>query len=158
MTSPYILIADDDPSILQLVAEILRDEGYAVELARNGREALDAIALREEPALIVLDMRMPIIDGWEFARRIRAQQIDSPILVMTAARDAREWAEEIGAVGYLAKPFDLDDFLREVGRFIPPPGTSRSDGRSILAFAPPAALITTLRRAIASRGASLRPV
>lgn len=149
MTSPYILIADDDPSILYLVADILRDEGYAIELARNGREALDVIAQRDEPALIILDMRMPVIDGWEFASMLRAQQIDPPILVMTAARNAREWAEEIHAVGYLAKPFDLDDFLREVHRLAPPaPGTG-SDGRSLLALGPSASILATIRRALA---------
>ena len=155
MTSPYILIADDDPSILNLVADILRGEGYAVELARNGREALDVIARRDVPALVVLDMRMPVIDGWEFASRLRAQQLNPPILVMTAARNAREWAAEIEAVGYLAKPFDLDDFLREVSRLAPPPEATGSDGRSLFALGPSASLLAAaIRRAIAAASAS----
>ena len=156
MTSPYILVADDDPSILYLVADILRDEGYAVELARNGREALDVIARRDVPALVVLDMRMPVVDGWEFASRLRAQQLNPPILVMTAARNAREWAAEIEAVGYLAKPFDLDDFLREVNRLAPPPpDKAGSDGRSLFAVGLPASLLTAaIRRALAAGSAS----
>ena len=149
MTSPYILIADDDLSILYLVADILRDEGYAVELARNGREALDVIARRDVPALVVLDMRMPVVDGWEFASRLRAQQLNPPILVMTAARNAREWAAEIEAVGYLAKPFDLDDFLREVNRLAPPPDKAGPDGRSLFALGLSASVLgAAIRRAL----------
>jgi two-component system, chemotaxis family, chemotaxis protein CheY len=154
MPAPYILVADDDPSILYLVADILRDEGYAVELARNGGEALDVIGRRDEPALVILDMRMPVVDGWEFAAMLRARQLTPPILVMTAASNAREWAAEIEAVGYLAKPFDLDDFLREVSRLAPPPHTTGSDGRSLFALGPSVSLLAAVRRALGAGGAS----
>ena len=151
MTPPYILVADDDPSILYLVADILRDEGYAIELARNGREALEVIERREAPALVILDMRMPVIDGWAFASALRSMQLEVPILVMTAARNAREWAAEIEAVGYLAKPFDLDDFLREVNRLAPRPGAAPGDGASsdgdrLFALLRPTPLLGALRR------------
>src|SRR3712207_9185350 len=71
---------------------------------------------RERPAVVVLDMRMPVLDGWGFARALQARQIRLPILVMTAAQNARRWAEEIGADAYLAKPFDLTDLLSAVER------------------------------------------
>ncbi len=120
MTTPYILVADDDPSIRELVGDILRDEGYTTKLARNGSEALN-IARNRAPALVVLDMRMPVVDGWEFASRLRVEVGQVPVLVMTAAATARQWAEQVAADGYLAKPFDLEDFIREVRRLTPPP-------------------------------------
>lgn len=110
-----ILVVDDDQAILSTVAEILHLEGYPVATAGNGMEALAAVE-RERPSLVLLDMRMPVLDGWGFARQLRARGVDLPILVMTAAQDAGSWAEEIGAEGYLAKPFDLLDLLDEVAR------------------------------------------
>ena len=108
-----ILVVDDDYAIRMAVAEILEFEGYSVATAANGAEALEAIE-RQKPSLVLLDMRMPVLDGWGFARELRARGVRLPILVMTAARSASRWAEEIGAQGYLAKPFDLPDLLRVV--------------------------------------------
>jgi CheY-like chemotaxis protein len=64
-------------------------------------------------------MRMPTLDGWGFARALRARGFQVPILVMTAAQDARRWAREIDAEGFVAKPFDLLDLLDAVGRLVP---------------------------------------
>ena len=114
-----ILVVDDDPSILHTVAAILELENYQVETARNGAEAL-AILDRVQPCLVLLDMRMPILDGWGFARALRDRGIELPILVMTAAQDTRRWAEEIGAAGYLAKPFELLELLNAVSRLQEP--------------------------------------
>jgi CheY-like chemotaxis protein len=110
-----ILVVDDDESIRQTVSEILEVEGYLVSAAANGEEALERVE-QSRPALVLLDMRMPILDGWGFARVLRERGIALPILVMTAAQNARSWAEEIGADGYVAKPFDLDDLLNKVDR------------------------------------------
>ncbi|MEX2047174.1 MAG: response regulator [Chloroflexota bacterium] len=107
---------DDDPSILDTVSAILLGEGYDVVSAASGHEALAAVA-REQPRLILLDMRMPVMDGWAVARALRGQGISVPIVVMTAAESAKRWAEEVGAEGYLAKPFGLDDLLATVERF-----------------------------------------
>ncbi len=68
------------------------------------------------PGLILLDMRMPVMDGWAFAQALRARGAAPPIVVMTAAQDARRWAQEIGATGYLAKPFELHDLIDVVQR------------------------------------------
>ena len=113
MRSCSILVVDDDPSILRTVAEFLDMEGFPVETAANGVEALDAVE-RQAPSLVLLDMRMPVLDGWGFARTLQERGRTLPVLVMTAAQDTKRWAEEIGAAGYLAKPFDLLDLLSAV--------------------------------------------
>lgn len=110
-----ILVIDDDPAILDTVSEILGDEGYPVELAANGAEGLRALD-RVSPAVVLLDMRMPVLDGWRFAHVLKERGIKLPILVMTAAQDARRWAQEIGADAYLAKPFDLLTLIDTVER------------------------------------------
>ena len=115
-----ILVVDDDPAILATVEEILMSEGYAVATATNGAQALEAIE-RARPALVLLDMRMPVLDGWGFAQGLRARGVAVPVLVMTAAQDVRRWADEIAADGYLPKPFRLLDLLDAVERFVPPP-------------------------------------
>lgn len=112
LTGP-ILVVDDDEAILDVVADVLRFEGYPVETAMDGAAALDAVA-RRRPSLVLLDMRMPLLDGWGFARTLQERGIELPILVMTAARDAAGWAREIGATGYLAKPFDISELLEAV--------------------------------------------
>ncbi len=110
-----ILVVDDDAAILATIGDILESEGYPVAAATNGAEALRAIE-RERPSLVLLDMRMPVLNGWGFARELRRRGLAVPVLVMTAARDAREWAEEIGADGFLAKPFNLPELLDAVER------------------------------------------
>jgi two-component system chemotaxis response regulator CheY len=112
---PEILVVDDDPSILATLAEFLDMEGYRVKTATNGAEALDRVECAE-PFLVLLDMRMPVLDGWEFVRALHERGRRLPIMVMTAAQDARRWAEEVGAVGYVAKPFDLMELLTAVER------------------------------------------
>lgn len=111
-----ILVVEDDPTIRSTVCQILDEEGYSVEAASDGAAALEAVD-RERPSLVILDMRMPVLDGWGFAAALRAKSIAVPIVVMTAARDARVWADEISAAGYLAKPFELEDLLATVSRY-----------------------------------------
>lgn len=118
MADGAILVIDDDPGVLGVVDEILTDEGYSVETATNGAEGLEAVE-RIHPSLVLLDMRMPVLDGWGFARQVRKRGLKLPILVMTAAQDARRWAQEVCADGYLAKPFDLLDLIDAVGRLHP---------------------------------------
>jgi two-component system, chemotaxis family, chemotaxis protein CheY len=118
MSERPILVIDDDPAIRATVAEILMAEGYIVATATNGADGLQSLD-RLDPALVLLDMRMPIMDGWGFARALQSRGVRVPILVMTAAQDARRWAHEINAQGFVAKPFDLLDLLDAVGRFFP---------------------------------------
>jgi CheY-like chemotaxis protein len=115
-----LLVVEDDEDIRDFVALLLETEGYAVRTARNGAEALE-VARDTPPRLILLDMRMPVMDGWAFARAYRGRPgPHAPILVMTAARDAAERAQEIQADGYVAKPFDLDQLLTLVRHFTAP--------------------------------------
>jgi CheY-like chemotaxis protein len=112
-----VLVVDDDAMIRSYVVEILADEGYVPEQARNGREALDLLDLRDRegrsrPDLILLDMRMPVMDGWGFAEAYRARPgPHAPIVVITAAHDAAARAAQVRADGVLPKPFDIDQLL-----------------------------------------------
>ena len=114
-----ILVVDDDDIILSTVEILLLDEGYAVTLASNGQEALACVE-RQPPRLILLDMKMPIMDGWTFAATYRAQPgPHAPIIVMTAAHEPADRAKAIAADGYIAKPFDIDHLLAIVRRHAP---------------------------------------
>lgn len=110
-----ILVVEDDDLIRELVNLVLSGAGYEVMTATDGAAALQAIE-GAQPDLVLLDMRMPGMDGWEFARRYRAQpEPHAPIVVLTAARDAAARAAEIQANGYLGKPFDVNELLSLVG-------------------------------------------
>ena len=114
-----ILVVDDDYAIRMAVSEILQFEGYSVATAANGAEALAAIE-RLKPSLVLLDMRMPVLDGWGFARALRERGVQVPTVIMTAAHDAAVWASEIGADGYLPKPFQIQELLDVVARHVSP--------------------------------------
>ena len=112
------LIVDDDHDIAEMVRLALTDEGYEVVLAANGSEALDAAG--DEPFdVILLDMRMPVMDGWTFAQEYRNRPGPRvPVIVVTAARDAAARAAEIDADDFLAKPFSLDELFATIERHI----------------------------------------
>lgn len=117
-----VLVVEDDPVLLDCLAATLEDEGYRVLRARHGREALGLLAGGERPGLILLDMNMPVMDGWRFAdeyRRLPGPH--APILVATAAHDPRDRLAEIGALDVLAKPFDLDVLVAAVERCMAAP-------------------------------------
>ena len=112
------LVVDDDHDIAEMVRMALTDEGYEVVLASNGEVALTASQLHLFD-IILLDMRMPVMDGWTFARTYRALPgPHAPMIVVTAARDASERAAEISADGFLAKPFSLDELFDIVNRYV----------------------------------------
>lgn len=117
-----VLVVEDDADLAALVEMIVTDAGYPVETAGNGAQALDQVE-HQMPGLILLDMRMPVMNGWEFAREFRARfGRAAPIVVVTAAENARLRAEEIGADGWLEKPFELEDVVRLVARYVGPSG------------------------------------
>lgn len=121
MTDPRprtILVVEDDQDILFLVRMLLEEEGYTVLTAANGQEGLLAVQ-RAMPDLVLLDMKMPVMNGWEFAAAIHARFVDiPPIVVMTAAESARQRAAEIGANGWLGKPFELEDLTLVVSQHL----------------------------------------
>ena len=109
--SRRILVVEDDEGIREMMEMVLDGEGYEVLTATNGIMALELLQ-EERPELILLDMKMPGMDGWEFARRYAELPAPRPpIVVVTAAQDASRRAAEIAAQGYLAKPFGIDDLL-----------------------------------------------
>ncbi|MBX3261782.1 MAG: response regulator [Labilithrix sp.] len=103
-----VLIVEDDEALRELLALILEGEGFEVATAANGREALASIA-RSLPRIVLLDMTMPLMDGWQFCRELDRRGGPRPqIVVITAATDPARRAGEVDADGWLAKPFDRD--------------------------------------------------
>ena len=114
MPTASILVVEDDQEIRDFLALVLEGEGYAVRTAPNGAVALQLIH-QQAPDLILLDMRMPVMDGWAFVPAYRGEAgPHAPILVLTAARDAEQTAREVHADAHLCKPFNLDDLLTVV--------------------------------------------
>jgi two-component system, chemotaxis family, chemotaxis protein CheY len=111
-----VLVVEDEPAVLKVITLVLTDAGYRVEAAIDGLDALDKIA-QERPGLIILDMRMPVMDGWEFSGQVRARYGRTiPLLMLSAATDAAARASQIEAEAYLEKPFDIDELARLVER------------------------------------------
>jgi len=103
-----LLLVDDDPGVLDLLNEYFAGQGYDVEVATSGEVALSAVRAKR-PDLVILDIRMPGIDGVEVLRRLRRQDATLPVIMVTANEDvtlARETLN-IGAFDYVAKPFVL---------------------------------------------------
>jgi two-component system phosphate regulon response regulator PhoB len=118
-----VLVVEDEEDLLETVTFILRRAGYEVIEADNGLHALERIAANGLPDLILLDMNMPVMNGWELARQMRARELwRVPVVVFTAAHDAQRSADEIGAAGFLGKPFDLEELVATVTRHLPPDG------------------------------------
>jgi CheY-like chemotaxis protein len=113
-----VLVVEDDLALREMVAEVLHDAGYQVVTAGDGHDAL--VQVHEQmPRVILLDMKMPGMNGWEFAQEFRRQyEHGAPLVVMTAAVDARQRAAEIAAEGYLSKPFAMSDLIRVVAHFV----------------------------------------
>lgn len=114
MRDVRVLVIEDDESIRDLVEMILEDCGFEVVTASNGAEALQAIE-RAPPRVILLDMRMPVMDGWDFVRAYRSRPgPHAAIVVVTAAKDARTRAEEVSADAFVAKPFEAEALVAVV--------------------------------------------
>src|SRR5512134_294705 len=124
MAAGKLLIVDDEDNLRSMLAAALRHHGFEVGMAANGRDALDAVP-RERPELILLDVMMPDLDGFEVCRRLRAQGDLTPVLFLTA-RDGTEDKVRgltLGGDDYVEKPFSLDELvartnavLRRTGR------------------------------------------
>ncbi|MBI3969251.1 MAG: response regulator [Chloroflexi bacterium] len=114
----HVLVVDDEEPIRKLITFTLADDGYDVVAAANGAIALEHV-YAHTPDLILLDMKMPVMDGWAFARAYRElPPPHAPIICMTAARDAGERCVEIAADGVLGKPFTLGELLTVVGQHL----------------------------------------
>jgi DNA-binding response OmpR family regulator len=112
-----VLIVEDDAGLSTALAETLRDEGYSVECARDGLDAINLLrAGGAHPDVILLDLMMPRMNGESFrAEQQRDPELaEIPVIVISAGGDSREKAEELEAAGYLPKPLDIDDLLETV--------------------------------------------
>ena len=114
-----ILVVDDNRDILELVQRVLLTYGYDVVIARDGLEALQQEA-NAAPDVVVLDVNLPNLDGWEVCRRIKARR-DVPVMLLTvrAERADIEHSRNAGADDHLPKPFDIADFLARINRLAP---------------------------------------
>lgn len=111
----YILIVDDDEKITSMLRRALVFEGFEVQTANNGTQGLREMLVRE-PDLLILDVMMPEVDGWEVCRRMREAGSTVPVLMLTAKDDVQDRVKglDIGADDYLVKPFALEELLARV--------------------------------------------
>jgi DNA-binding response OmpR family regulator len=111
-----ILVVDDNRDILDLVQRVLQTYGHEVVIARDGLEALQQEST-SQPDLVVLDVNLPTLDGWEVCRRMKARR-DVPVMLLTvrAERADIERSIDAGADDHLPKPFDITVFLNHINR------------------------------------------
>jgi len=126
-----VLVVDDERNIVQLAKLYLRNEGYQVETASNGREALEKVK-QTVPNLVLLDLMMPEMDGWEVCRQLRRDG-DVPIIILTARTDDvdRVVGLELGADDYVTKPFNPRELVARVKAVLRRYEASRKPGRVI---------------------------
>ena len=120
-----ILVVEDDDAIRGVVSDVLREDGYEVDEAINGADAMEQLD-EQRPDLIVLDLMMPVMDGWQFVEQFRRKSFSNevPIVVTSASHDLPKTAERLRSLGVrtcLAKPFDVDGLLALVERYVPSP-------------------------------------
>jgi two-component system alkaline phosphatase synthesis response regulator PhoP len=118
-----ILIVDDEPEIVRGLVDNLRFEGYQTVTASDGAQALE-VAKLEAPDLILLDLMLPRVSGWDVCRALRERGIDVPVIMLTArgAEVDRVRGLELGADDYIAKPFSLRELLARVRAVLRRPG------------------------------------
>lgn len=121
MSQPNILVCDDDDLLLELLQHRLEAKGYAVMVARDGREALEQ-AERTTPDAVVLDAMMPVVDGYQVLRRFRDHPALAgvPIIFLTARKQEEDIVEalKLGASDYLAKPFIPEELMARLSRLL----------------------------------------
>jgi CheY-like chemotaxis protein len=114
-----VLVVDDDEAIRETIQEILQEQGFSVATARNGAEALAWLRASSAPALILLDLSMPMMDGQTFRQEQRKDPLLAPIpvIAISAAAGLAEKVRPMQIDGYLRKPMALDDLISIVGRY-----------------------------------------
>jgi two-component system alkaline phosphatase synthesis response regulator PhoP len=113
------LVVEDEENLAEVIADNLEVEGYRVQVVGDGLLALDAIR-KERPALVLLDVMLPGLDGFQVCERLRAEKNDVPILFLTARADADDRVRglELGGDDYLGKPFELRELMLRVGAIL----------------------------------------
>ena len=108
-----ILIVEDDRDIREFLGELLQAEGYSVVLAANGNQARERLESPPLPSLILLDLMMPELDGWALSKELKCVEelARIPVILVSGLSDVRHEADSLNAIGYLRKPFDMDNLL-----------------------------------------------
>lgn len=106
----YLLVVEDDEEVRENLAVLLGLRGYRVRTAREGREALARIEQHGQPCLIILDLMMPVMDGWTFHAAVKADSAlrQVPVIILSGVTDASSATRALEAVGHLKKPCDLN--------------------------------------------------
>lgn len=120
MSQKSILVIDDDIALRVMFQTLLREEGYRVLEANNGQEALDLLKT-EKPSLIVLDLMMPVMNGWQFLEEVEKHpELDAtPIILLSASRELATTARLNKIRAFLPKPFDIDTLLDYIEKYSP---------------------------------------
>ncbi len=128
---PRILIVDDEPEMVRGLEDNLRFEGYQTVAAPDGRRGL-ALALSEAPDLILLDVMMPGMSGWDLCRELRRRGLDVPVIMLTARGEEvdRVLGLELGADDYVTKPFSLRELMARIRAVLRRPGPRQKCSRS----------------------------
>jgi two-component system chemotaxis response regulator CheY len=116
---PRVLVVEDEDTVGDIITDVLADAGFSVRRARNGREGLTVLG-QWLPRVILLDLMMPVMDGWAFRaaqRRLGGPEAAVPVIVLSGARDVKARAGELQAVAAISKPFDLDDIVAAVAQW-----------------------------------------
>src|SRR4051812_10467690 len=127
MQASLVLIVEDDPALLRGLKDNFEAQSYRVHLARDGREGL-ALALSKSPDLILLDIMLPKMNGYEICRAVRAKRLEMPIIMLTAKGQEEDIVRglELGADDYVTKPFSIRELLARAKAFL-----RRNDAPSI---------------------------
>jgi len=128
MNPATILIIEDDPALLRGLKDNFETLGYNVRLANNGQKGLDTL-LAEPPDLVLLDLMLPKVNGYEICRTARARQLDMPIIMLTAKGQEEDIVRglELGADDYVTKPFSIRELVARVKAFLRRQGTSSAE-------------------------------
>ena len=120
----HVLIVEDEPLIRELIADELHNHGYSVEVAQNGEEALHCLE-QSRPDVIVLDLMLPVMHGWDFIERYGQRTAGGviPIVVVSAAKAVPRSYEALGVCRFLAKPFRLDELAASVRDLVSSPAS-----------------------------------
>jgi CheY-like chemotaxis protein len=121
VSQPTVFIVEDDVDTREMIGRFLELEGFAVETAANGRQALDRLDAGARACVILLDLMMPVMDGWAFRaaqRELTGGAADVPVIVLSAAREATFRTGELGVAEALSKPFELTQIVEAVERWI----------------------------------------
>jgi len=117
----YILVVDDDHDFREALSEVLTEAGYPVQQAENGEVALSRVA-DEAPGIVLLDLKMPVLDGWGVMERMRGEARSSAIPILILSAYGFEWESELlGAQGYIPKSVGMDEILERVRKAAGPP-------------------------------------